>query len=78
MNTEDMKTYYEIWSEAWGLFRHWLSELENSDSFFEKANSQAIAYQKKHHKHERLAKVLMMDILEELGRVSATMERKDK
>ena len=68
MEQEKIKAYYQIWSEAWKLFRKWALDFQDDDSFWQRAVKEAgeFSAQYKDTEFARFANRIMIDILEEL------------
>lgn len=76
MTQEDIKAYYQMWSEAWKYFRKWVNNFQDDESFWQNAVSEAekFAEQYKEQGLERFAYRIAYDILEELE-TEAIMDR---
>lgn len=72
MEQEKIKAYYQMWSEAWKLFRKWSMELNDDDSFWKKAVEEADAFIKQYK--GQLASRIIADILWELQSQAQTMK----
>lgn len=71
MEQEKIKSYYQMWSRAWTLFRNLLEKHNGSDSFWEYAINQGESLCSQYEKTEcsQLSNKIMIDILEELQRI---------
>ena len=72
MEQEKIKAYYQMWSEAWKLFRKWSMELKDDDSFWKKAVEEADAFIKQYK--GQLSSRIIADILWELQSQAQTMK----
>ena len=68
MEQEKIKAYYQMWSEAWKYFRHWLLKYQDDESFWQNSVSEAekFAENYKGQPMEKFAYRIAYDILEEL------------
>ena len=76
MEQEKIKAYYQMWSEAWKYFRKWLYDLRNDDEYWRTCIKDADDFcnQYKGSPQEKVAKSIIMDILEELERLERGSE----
>ena len=71
MTQEKIKAYYQMWSEAWKLFRNLLENRSTNDNCWEYALKQSESLCSQYEKTEcsQISKKIMMDILEEVQRL---------
>lgn len=67
MGQENIKAYYQLWNELWQLFRKWIAEYQDDDSFWQRVLRESDAFLSKHD--GEFAKTILLDIIEELERV---------
>ncbi len=67
MGQENIKAYYQLWNELWQLFRKWIAEYQDDDSFWQRVLRESDAFLSKHD--GKFAKTILLDIIEELERV---------
>ena len=67
MNQEKIKAYYQMWSEAWTMFRSWATDYKNCDSFWSRIIDDGEAFIKKHNGTQcaRLAKQIVLEMIDE-------------
>ena len=64
MEQEKIKAYYQMWSEAWKLFRKWAINFTDTDDFWQNAIKEADEFCRQHSC--KLASIIVVDILDEL------------
>lgn len=67
MGQENIKAYYQLWNELWQLFRKWIAEYQDDDSFWQRVLRESDAFLAEHD--GEFAKTILLDIIEELERV---------
>lgn len=68
MDQEKIKAYYQMWSEAWKVFRKWAIDFQDDDSYWQRLVREGDAFitQYRGTAVETLAKKVVLDIIEEL------------
>ena len=68
MEKEKMKLYYDLWSDCWSMFRKWMMEFCNEDSFWQQCIRDADKFCDKYEAQGvgHFASILAQDILHEL------------
>ena len=72
MEQEKIKAYYQMWSEAWAVFRRWLAEFQDDESFWQRVYRDAESYSEKYKQTDikKFADRIIIGIAEELERVA--------
>ncbi len=74
MGQENIKAYYQLWNELWKLFRTWIKEYQDDDSFWQRVLRESDAFLAEHD--NKFAKKVLLDIVEELERQAIGENRK--
>lgn len=72
MEQEKIKAYYQMWSEAWKYFRHWLLKYQDDESFWQNSVAEAERFASNYTDEEmkRFAYRIAYDALEQLEYIS--------
>lgn len=79
MNQEKIKAYFQMWSEAWKVFKKLSEKYQDDDSFWQYGVKEGEEFYLRYKGTDcgELAKQIMIDVLEEFQRV-ALAERGDE
>ena len=78
MTQEDIKAYYQMWSEAWKHFKRWAERFNDDESFWQNSVAEAERFASNYTDEEmrRFAYRIAYDILEQLETIAT--ERRGK
>lgn len=78
MTQEDIKAYYQMWSEAWKHFKRWAERFNDDESFWQNSVAEAERFASNYtdEKMRRFAYRIAYDILEQLETIA--VERRGK